>query len=276
MKSSSMLRPAVRRMSSLSMVWISLLACTSVDSTEHCVETRYGKVVNPRMSTGLNPTILTTATCFTMTERNYPSGGQKEVISAQTQDPITVEGDVAIVYKYDPATINRVFLEKRTPEAAEAEILNGIREGYRNALSSWTIAEIFQNRAALSDSVRMHIQRKIGDRAIITNVFVRDIKAPQSIEQARIAAAQQAQVLDKAQKQFTIDSVNARAQVMSAQASAEAKRLEAASYATNPALLQLEIAKAQAEGLARACAGPAISTCVIGGTTADIGMLRRP
>ena len=52
--------------------------------------------------------------------------------------------------------------------------------------------------------------------------------------------------------------------------------LEAASYATNPALLQLEIAKANAEGLARACAGPQVTTCVIGGTTADIGMLRRP
>ena len=276
MNSQLTLRAAVRGMTSLSMMSLGLAACTSVDSTEHCVETRYGKVVNERMSTGLNPTILTTATCFPMTERNYPSGGQKEVISAQTQDPITVEGDVAIVYKYDPATITRVFLEKRTPDAAEAEILNGIREGYRNALSSWTIAEIFQNRAALSDSVRVHIQRKIGDRAIITNVFVRDIKAPQSIEQARIAAAQQAQVLDKAQKQFTIDSVNARAQVMTAQASAEAKRLEAASYATNPALLQLEIAKANAEGLARACAGPQVTTCVIGGTTADIGMLRRP
>ena len=276
MNSQLTLRAAVRGMTSLSVMSLGLVACTSVDSTEHCVETRYGKVVNERMSTGLNPTILTTATCFTMTERNYPAAGQKEMITAQTQDPITVEGDVAIVYKFDPATINTVFVEKRTPEAAEAEILNGIREGYRNALSSWTIAEIFQNRAALSDSVRAHIQRKIGNRAIITNVFVRDIKAPQSIEQARIAAAQQAQVLDKAQKQFTIDSVNARAQVMTAQASAEAKRLEAASYATNPALLQLEIAKANADGLARACAGPAVTTCVIGGTTADIGMLRRP
>ena len=276
MNSQLTLRAAVRGMTSLSVMSLGLVACTSVDSTEHCVETRYGKVVNEKMSTGLNPTILTTATCFTMTERNYPAGGAKEMITAQTQDPITVEGDVAIVYKYDPATITQVFVEKRTPEAAEAEILNGIREGYRNALSSWTIAEIFQNRAALSDSVRGHIQRKIGNRAIITNVFVRDIKAPQAIEQARIAAAQQAQVLDKAQKQFTIDSVNARAQVMTAQASAEAKRLEAASYATNPALLQLEIAKANAEGLARACAGPQVTTCVIGGTTADIGMLRRP
>lgn len=263
---------------SLLVVAVGLLAaCTQVDSTEYCVETRYGKVVNPRMATGLNMTILTDATCFTMTEKNYPVlATGKEMIPAQTQDPITVEGDIAIVYKYDPGTIFKVFEEKRTPESAETEIVNAIREGYRNALAQWTISEIFANRAALSDSVRNHIQRKIGARAIIQQVFVRDIKVPAQIEQARIQAAQQAQVLDKAQKQFTIDSVNARAQVMTAQASAEAKRLEAASYATNPALLQLEIAKANAEGLARACAGPAVTTCVIGGTTADIGMLRRP
>src|SRR5687768_16888527 len=81
-----------------------LAACTQVDSTEHCVETRYGKVVNPRMATGLNLTVLTSSTCFTMTEKNYPSTvGGKEMIPAQTQDPITVEGDIAIVYKYDPA-----------------------------------------------------------------------------------------------------------------------------------------------------------------------------
>jgi hypothetical protein len=245
-----------------------LAACTQVDSTEHCVETRYGKVVNPRMATGLNMTVLTTATCFTMTEKNYPVlATGKEMIPAQTQDPITVEGDVAIVYKYDPATIIKVFEEKRTAESAETEIINAIREGYRNALAQWTIAEVFQNRAALSDSVKNHIQRKIGNRAIIQQVFVRDIKVPAQIEAARIQAAQQAQVLDKALKQFTIDSVNARAVVIAAQASSEATRLSAQSYITNPKLLELEIAKAYADGLKEACKG--VQTCVIGGTIMD-------
>jgi hypothetical protein len=220
------------------------------------------------MATGLNLTALTTATCFTMTEKNYPvSATGKEMIPAQTQDPITVEGDVAIVYKYDPATIFKVFEEKRTAESAETEIVNAIREGYRNALAQWTIAEIFQNRAALADSVKNHIQRKIGNRAIIQQVFVRDIKVPAQIEQARIQAAQQAQVLDKALKQFTIDSVNARAVVIAAQASSEATRLSAQSYITNPKLLELEIAKAYAEGLKEACKG--VQTCVIGGTIMD-------
>ena len=245
----------------------STAACTSVDSTEHCVLTRYGKVVDAKMSTGMNFTPLANATCFTMTEKNFPERGDKEVIEAQTQDPITIAGDVAVVYKYDPATISRVFEEKRTPDAAEAEILNGIREGYRNALSQWTISEVFADRASLSDSVRTNIQRKLGNRAIIKQVFIRDIKAPEQIETARIEAAKQAQVLDQAQKQFVIDSVNARGRLMAAQSEAEAKRLEGAAYAQNRDLLQLRIAEAQARGLAEACKG--VQTCVIGGSVVD-------
>ena len=43
-----------------------------------------------------------------------------------------------------------------------------------------------------------------------------------------------------------------------------ATRLSAQSYITNPKLLELEIAKAYAEGLKEACKG--VQTCVIGGT----------
>ena len=260
-------RGPAHRGAALAILTVVLSACTSVDSTEHCVLTRYGKVVEAKMSTGMNFTPLSNATCFTMTERNYPGGDGKEVIEAQTQDPITVRGDVAVVYRFDPATIAAVFSEKRTPEAAEAEIINAIREGYRNALSEWTISEVFANRADLSDSVRRHIQRKIGNRAQIVNVFVRDIKAPEQIEAARVQAAKQAQVLDQALKQYAIDSVNTRARVMTAQADAESKRLEAAAYSQNRELLQLRIAEAQARGLAEACKG--VQTCVIGGSVMD-------
>ena len=189
-------------------------------------------------------------------------------MEAQTRDPITVIGDVGIVYAYDPATIIKLFEDKRTPEAAESEILNAVREGYRNALASWTVSQIFSaDRASLSDSVRAHIQRKLGGRAIVKQVFVRDIKAPAAIETARIDAARQAQVLDRAIKQYQIDSVNARATLMGAEAQATAKRLEAQAYSQNRELLQLRIAEAQAKGLAEACKG--VTTCVIGGSVVD-------
>jgi regulator of protease activity HflC (stomatin/prohibitin superfamily) len=249
-------------------VTVLVAACSSVDTTEHCVLTRYGKIIEPRMSTGLNFTPLAKATCFSMTDKNFPESGGKETMEAQTRDPVTVVGDVSIVYAYDPATILQLFEDKRTPEAAEAEILNAVREGYRNALASWTVSQIFSaDRASLSDSVRMHIQRKLADRALVKQVFIRDIKAPQQIESARIEAARQAQVLDRAIKQYQIDSVNARAKVMSAEAEATSRRLEAQAYASNRELLQLRIAEAQSKGLAEACKG--VQTCVIGGSVID-------
>jgi len=242
---------------------------TRVDSTEHCVLTRYGTVVKRKMPTGLNFTPLSEPTCFRMTQRNFPEHEDgKEVIQATTADPVTVEGDVAITWSYNPGSIYQVFLDKRTPEAAETEVLNAVREGYRNALNAWTVNRIFSaERARLSDDVRRQIQSKLGNRATIHQVFVRDIRIPPQIEQARIEAARQAQVLDRAQKQFTIDSVNARAQLLKAEADARAKELEARSYAANPALLQLEAAKAMSSGLAQACRG--VQTCVIGGSVMD-------
>lgn len=258
------------RLFAVALLAFAMSACTSVDTTEHCVLTRYGKVVEEKMSNGLNMTVFSDATCFPMTETNFPGNpdsDEKEVISAQTKDPITVEGDVAIVYKFDPATIYSVFIEKRSPEAAQAEILNSIREGYRNAISTFTVADLFERRSAVADSVKVAIQRKIGKRAVIVNAFVRDIKVPQQIEQARIAATKQAQVLDQAQKQYVIDSVNARANVVKAEGEAKANQLRAQSYSSNAKLLDLEIAKANAEGLAKACNG--VNTCVIGGSVMD-------
>lgn len=242
---------------------------TRVDSTEHCVLTRYGTVIKRKMPTGLNFTPLSEPTCFRMTQRNFPEDDDgKEVIQATTADPVTVEGDVAITWSYNPGSIFQVFLDKRTPDAAETEVLNAVREGYRNALNAWTVNRIFSaERARLSDDVRRQIQAKLGNRATIHQVFVRDIRIPPQIEQARIEAARQAQVLDRAQKQFTIDSVNARAQLLKAEADARAKELEARSYAANPALLQLEAAKAMSSGLSQACRG--VQTCVIGGSVMD-------
>lgn len=242
---------------------------TRVDSTEHCVLTRYGSVVKRKMSTGLNFTPLGEPTCFPMTQQNFPSNAQgKEVIQATTADPVTVEGDLAVTWSYNPSSIHQVFLDKRTPEAAETEVLNAVREGYRNALNAWTVNRIFSaQRARLADDVRQQIQGKLGDRAIIHQVFVREIRIPPAIEEARIEAARQAQVLDRAQKQFVIDSVNARAQVMQAEASARAKQLEAQAYASNPALIQLESAKAVSQGISQACRG--VTTCVIGGSVMD-------
>lgn len=253
---------------------VMVAACTTVDTTERCILTRYGKVTEEKMEPGINWTPLSDATCFKMVEHNYPGGvddkGQPmaETMEAQTSDPITVQGEVALVYAYDPATIYQVFLEKRNPEQVEIEITNSIRAGYRAAIGKFSVAELFANREHFSDSVKTAVQRQLGHRAKITNVFIRSITVPKVIEDARIAAAQQAQILDKAQKQLAISDANAKATIAQAEGEATANKLRAQSYSSNPKLLDLEIAKANAEGLSNVCQHSA--TCILGGSVADV------
>lgn len=237
-----------------------LAACTQVHQTERCIGTRYGKVVEEKMDVGMNTTIFESATCFNLTDQNYPAdAGGKETMDAQTKDPMTVSGDIAIVYSFDPNSVYNVFLEKRSESAAEIQIVNAIRDGYRSAVAGWSIADISSaRRANLGDSVKKHIQDKLGALATIKQVFIRDIRVPKAIEESRIASTRQSLVYTQAQQQPAIDSMQARGQIIRAQANAESNRLTSLSYASNPKMLDLEIAKA----LAGLCGKS--TTCVIG------------
>lgn len=259
----------MNRMFVFLLTMVTLVGCARIDETEHCVMVRYGNVIQERMKEGLAWLPIADAECFPLIDQNYPDTiRDREIVSAQTSDPVTITGDLALVWAYDPATVFQVFKEKRSHRAVEVEVINAIREGYRTALAGWSVQQIFSaNRAALSDSVRVHIQRKLGTRGIIKTVYVRDITLPESIEAARTAAAQQEQILDKALKQYAIDSVEARATLIKADAQAETMRLQAAIYRGNPDMLRIEIEKAKAQAFANIC-GKA-TTCIIGGSVMD-------
>lgn len=243
--------------------------CARIDETEHCVLVRYGNVIEERMKEGLVFLPIADAECFPLVDQNYPSNvDMQERVSAQTSDPVTVTGDLAVVWAYDPAMVFQVFREKRTHKAVQVEVVNSIREGYRTALAGWEVTKIFsRERSALSDTVRAHIQRKLGTRGVIKTVFLREITIPEQIENARISAAQQEQVLDKARKQFAIDSVNARAEIVKADANAELTRIQSQIYAKNPEMMRLEVERARAEALGKVCSGA--QTCILGGSVMD-------
>lgn len=262
-----------------------LAACSRVDQTEYCVKTNYGNVSDKDLKPGLVFTGSPGAelTCFSMTDQNFPEKHDGDdssstlIMNVQTgggEQPLTIQVEVSGVYAFDPTTIYSVFLAKRNEPAAEVEVFNSIQEGTRAAFGQWTVNEIFSGqRADLSDSLKAHIQRKLGTRAIMKNVFVKNIQLPAAIENARIAAAQQAQVLSKAQQQFVIDSQNARGVIMKAEADARANELRGQSYQSNAKLLDLEIAKVWSEGLGNACREA--TTCIIGGQVMDLLPLKK-
>lgn len=259
-----------------------LAACTTVDQTEYCVKTQYGKVTDQNVGNGLvfTGTPGVDLTCFNMTDQNFPEKHDSDSVAAfamevQTSEPLTVSVQVSAVYAFDPATILDVYLQKRSESAAEVEVFNSIQEGTRSAFSAWSVQELFsEQRTVLSDSVKAHIQRKLGKRAVIKNIFVKGITLPRSIEEARTASAQQELILRKAQQQLTIDSTNAAAVLISARGEAEANELRARSYSSNAKLLDLEIARTWSEGLAKIC-GQA-QTCIVGDGTMNLMPFRKP
>jgi regulator of protease activity HflC (stomatin/prohibitin superfamily) len=261
-----------------------LMGCSTVDQTEYCVKTSYGKVVEENVGNGLVFTGApgTELTCFNMTDQNFPEKDESDSsettsfsLDVQTSEPLTVSVQVSAVYAFDPTTVMAVYMQKRSESAAEVEVFNSIQEGTRSAFSAWSVEELFsERRIALSDSVKSHIQRKLGTRAVIKNVFVKAIRLPSSIEEARTASAQQAQILQKAKQQLTIDSTNSAAILISARGEAEANELRARSYSSNAKLLDLEIAKTWSDGLSKICGNA--TTCIVGDGTMNLMPFRKP
>lgn len=260
----------MKKGSILTIMALSMLgACdfATVDSTEHCVETRYGKVVTESMGTGLNFLGFNEATCFNMTEQTWPANNEKEVVSGQTKDPMTVNFDVSVLWSYDPSTINETFREKRTSDAVELELINSIREGVRNTISTWTIDQLLANRTTLGDSMKVQIQRKIGNRARIHTVFVRGMGYPEAIEKQQVAKIEAERKQQTALAQFKADSVTAFNKQYQAQVEANIREMNAKVYDSNPSLLRLEIEKVRTEGMRGICGQS--TTCIIGGNVAD-------
>lgn len=246
-----------------------LASCTQVDSTEHCVETRYGEVVNKKMSNGLTATITTDATCFLVTDQNYPANVEDTLrFEAQTSDPVTITGQYAVVFTFE--NIDALFHDKRTPDAAYTQMINAVREAIGAVTTQRSISDVFgAGRATFGDSIRAFAQRKAGNSIHIKSIFINNLHAPPAIEKARIAASVKDQERDAAIKQLQVDSAGAAGVVIKAKAEAEAASLNAQALEKSPAVLQLKMAEAMASGLANACSGAGVQTCIIGGNVID-------
>lgn len=246
---------------------LAVSACTTVHQTEQCVETRYGKIVNPHMDNGLNSTLIDVANCFPITDLNYPeTGSEAHNFEASTSDPVVVNGKVTVVYSY--RNIESLYLEKRTEEAAHVQMLSALNEGITVATSRFTIDQLFgPARGTFGDSIRAIAQRKAGPNILIKQVFLRDLTPPKSIAEARVNSARKETEYAAARRQLSIDSINAAAVVLKARGDATKAELEARAIATSPEVLKLRAAEAMAAGMKDIC-GHA-STCIIGGNIMD-------
>jgi regulator of protease activity HflC (stomatin/prohibitin superfamily) len=260
----------VNRITSLGLTLLVLGGCTFVDATEHCVRTRYGRVVTEQVGPGIAEAFVHDYTCFSMTEQNYPEGEQdKEVVDGVTNDRLPVTVDLALTWEYDPETVFQVFLDKRDPRRVRVELVNAIREGARSSLAAWTIDDLIgPRRAELGAHIAAAINAKLGHIANVKNVYVRAITLPEEITRQQLARIEAVRERETAMERFKADSVTAFTRQYQAEVDANIKQIQAQVYENTPAQLQLEIATAQANALAQIFAA-CTSQCILGGTATD-------
>lgn len=248
-------------------------ACFSfVDSTEHCVETRYGTVVNPKVSSGPTSTITTQLTCFPVTQQQFPGGevtgedAKGETVEFLTRDSVILKADIAINWKY--TSPNQAFTTRRSHDAVLSELANAMRSGARDAGATIGLPDLMgAGRAGLDEKFRAAINNQLSDYATVEKVYIRTVEIPQNIKtlwsQNSVISAEQ----QKAKAQFLTDSLNARRTVINAQAQAQKTELETRALATSPEVLRLRTAEALAKGISNICAKA--TTCIVGGNVAD-------
>jgi hypothetical protein len=252
----------------LAFVALNTAACFRiVDETEHCVETRYGKAVNPKLPSGPDFYLFTDATCFSTKEVEVTLTG----LEVQTADsvPVTIDS-LTFVYTLDPANIyDVVFKQKRTPEAAESQIMKASQDGAKSSFATLRVVNLFgQSRVGLNDHVEQGMQRQVGELARIKSVFLGGrIRLPQAVEEARVNTMTQVQNAAAQREKLKTDSIAAMNRVIQSEADRKIAENKAAVYERNQVLADLEVKKAQAAAWAEICKG--VQTCIIGGNVVD-------
>lgn len=244
-------------------------ACTFVDETEHCVKTRYGKVVSERAATGLNFSMgIWEFTCITTTERPFPLGKGGEDAPSTSIPVITADSvslNMAIAMDFVVTDGWAGFQAKRQYDRILQEIGNALYSGTRQAAGQLRSSQFVGDDLAIAeDSIKAAVQRNTGSYIRINRVYIRDPGLPDNITKAWNDAAVARANQQKAKDNFVNDSLEARRTVIQAEAAAQKRRLEIQAMATSPVVLELEKTRAFAEGISKALSN-CQNNCFVGG-----------
>lgn len=254
---------------------LGLSSFEKVDATEHCVKTRWGRVINDKVKNGLEPTLAADLTCFPLTQQQFPGGTVKgeesagETVEFLTRDSVMMKANIAILWKY--TSVGNAFELRRAHDAVLSELSNSVRAGARDAGATIGLPDLMgPKRATLDEVFREAIDNQMSDYAKIEKVYIRAVEIPSNIQELwRQTLAQQAKQAE-ARAAFVTDSLNARRTVVNAQAEAEKARLVAQAMAVSPAVLKFRSDSVLAEGMKGIC-GKA-NNCVVGGNVTDLFM----
>lgn len=164
-------------------------------------------------------------------------------ITLQTQDRLTSDIDVSIVYQAVSASTPTIYVESGTlPQAVEKHMIPAIRSIIREVGRSVPLAQNLAS-AEVQQRIQTEIETKLNEYVTpkgfkVYDVLVRDVNLPQVVKQAVVATKEREEQIEREKAQLKIIEQQAQQQVVQAEAKAQA--------ATQQALAIETLAKAEA------------------------------
>lgn len=148
-------------------------------------------------------------------------------ITFQDKDKVSGNVDVAIRYSIDPGKVEEIYMEYPTQEALTARLIDqDMRSVVRNSFSTFTTAEVLEQRAELEASIRKGLEsRWDGSGVIVDSVALQGIRYPQSTQDGFTTAQESATALKKAQADLKVREAEAAQKMVVAEADAKANRI---------------------------------------------------
>ncbi len=196
---------------------------------------------------------------YVWTAGNDPGSEENESISFQDKQGLEINADVGIAYNVDPAMVTKLFQKYRkgVDEITDSVLRNYVRDALNTEASVLLVEEIYgTGKSGLMDRATARVKQQVEPFGIrIEKIYwIGSMRLPKGVQaalNAKIEATQKAQQRENEVAQAKAEADKAReeargvadAQLLRAQADAEAIRIKGDALRQNQELVTLTIAE---------------------------------
>jgi regulator of protease activity HflC (stomatin/prohibitin superfamily) len=173
---------------------------------------------------------------YTWTKAPDETGTEDESISFQTIEGMSVNADVGITYRIDPAKVNNIFQKYRkgVTEITDIYLRNMVRDALVTEASSRSVEDVYgRGKAELMTAVEKRIKDQVEkDGIVIERIYwVGDIRLPDNVIASLNAKIQATQMAAQRQNEVAQSKAEAQKKVEEARGEAESILLKAKAQA---------------------------------------------
>lgn len=210
--------------------------CTTVDTGNRGVQSVYGKVDTETLGEGFH-WVSPFASVHDVSVRQVTKECPAEAFSSDIQH---MDVKLQVIYRVPDESVVYVF-QKLTSGPFEGVIMPRVQEALKEVTATMTSEQIVKSREEVKQKALKLARAKIGDKLIIEDLVIEDLKLSPQLQQAIEAKMVQEQETSKARFVQQKASIDADTAIIRAKGEAEAFRIRGNALRENPKVIEMQM-----------------------------------